>query len=674
MNNKLDKILRILLPPKMRRLKICWGGIYAKNRYLGRLKSILYGRIVFADLDLDRPKDYVRQMERVFELVKIDCKDRYVYPFDPLVFREVTPGFQSLGSMTPDFLQILRCDIELLKKRIIKCKDTEFVYIHLSLIQSIENLAKRIRNSLDNCSTERASVLKGYFPDMLYRDPRSLDEAIQKLLFFNSLFWQANHWHIGLGRLDMVLYPYYIHDIENKKLRKSDAEDIIKAFLSVLSKDTRAKSPELYGDTGQYIMLGGIAEDGSTLQNDLTEIFIELFKQFHKPDPKLILRVNKDTNSMIWNKAVECLALGTGSPLIMNEKVIIDNMVKFGYDKEDVYNVGTSACWEPLVIGKSSDQNNILPSIIALQPLNEIVLEVNEYINFEQMLADYMGRLKTLIFKSVHDVSLDCSPLFTLFYDNCIGKERDFSNGGTKYTYHGVQIVSFPNLINALLNIKKFVFEEKLITLKGLATAIANNYKDDVDMLILLKSNELKFGSTNVEVLALCNQLMTFIGECLEVVRINGEKVKVGFSSPNYIFSSRGFEASADGRKKSDPFAVHISPLSSNVDIVEIMHFATKLNYEGNRINGNVVDFTIPQSYIQNLDKLRDLLKISCENGLFETQLNVLNYKQLLDAKQNPEKYPDLIVRVWGFSAYFNDLPELYKDNLIERARMYEST
>ncbi|MGH6553693.1 glycine radical domain-containing protein [Bacteroides hominis] len=127
-----------------------------------------------------------------------------------------------------------------------------------------------------------------------------------------------------------------------------------------------------------------------------------------------------------------------------------------------------------------------------------------------------------------------------------------------------------------------------------------------------------------------------------------------------------------DGRKAGDPFAVHISPLSSEIDIAEIMDFATKLNYEDNRINGNVVDFTIPASYIQSPTKLENLIKNACNRGIFELQLNVLNYKQLVDAKLHPEKYPNLIVRVWGFSAYFNDLPNEYKDNLIERAKLYE--
>ena len=89
-------------------------------------------------------------------------------------------------------------------------------------------------------------------------------------------------------------------------------------------------------------------------------------------------------------------------------------------------------------------------------------------------------------------------------------------------------------------------------------------------------------------------------------------------------------------------------------------------------MNGNVVDFIVPASYSKNPDKLATILKTACKKGIFELQLNVLDKKTLIDAKAHPEKYPNLIVRVWGFSAYFNDLPEEYKDNLIQRAELYE--
>ena len=673
MNPILNNLLNTILPMKAKRYKSCIGGVYGKNKSVGRVKSILKARIIFADITKDRQEDYVRQMADVFKLVKIDTNQEYVYPYDSFVFREVTPGFQSLGSMTPDFGDILHMDVRQIKYKLNECTDKRFASIHIKLIDSIEGLANRISQELNINSTKRNQELSAYFPSMLYRVPQSLDEAIQKLLFFDALFWMANHWHIGLGRLDNILYEYYQKDLENGTITIEETKEKIYKLVEILSSHTRSKSPEIYGDTGQYILLGGVDKNGVTVENELTDVFLEIFSEFKKPDPKLILRVNGCTSRHIWEKAVACLIQGTGSPLIMNEEVVIDNMIKFGYDRNDVYNVGTSACWEPLVIGKSSDQNNILPSVVSIKVINKQVLSGNHYSSFVEFLSETKVLIQEQILRAVRDVKLDCSPLFSLFYDDCIQKEKDFSLGGARYSYHGMQIVSFPNTINALLNIKKYIFDEKIITLAELADAIKSNFENREDIYQLLKSNDLCYGSADANVVSLTNDMMTFIGNCIEKVTINGGKVKIGFSSPNYITQSRDVMATPDGRKDLDPFAVHISPLSSKIDIAEVMDFASKLNYENNRINGNVVDFTIPQAYVKNPSKLVDLLIARFKNGLFETQLNVLSYKQLVDAKFHPEKYPNLIVRVWGFSAYFNDLPASYKDNLIERARLYES-
>lgn len=128
------------------------------------------------------------------------------------------------------------------------------------------------------------------------------------------------------------------------------------------------------------------------------------------------------------------------------------------------------------------------------------------------------------------------------------------------------------------------------------------------------------------------------------------------------------------GRKKNgEPFAVHISPISEKVGIKEILDFASRLDYSGNRINGNVVDFILPSAFLKDSKKLELILRDSISNGIFELQLNVLNVDILRDAKIHPENHKDLIVRVWGFSAYFNDLPESYKDYLIKRAETYAS-
>ena len=176
------------------------------------------------------------------------------------------------------------------------------------------------------------------------------------------------------------------------------------------------------------------------------------------------------------------------------------------------------------------------------------------------------------------------------------------------------------------------------------------------------------FGSTEPEVVALSSELMDFISQEVDKHTCNGQKMKVGFSSSQYVISRVEVPASMDGRKAYDPFAVHISPLSQTIDIQEVLDFAGKLQYTGNRLNGNVVDVIVPPAYIKQKNKLCSIIQSAMTTGVYELQLNVLNAAILKDAKAHPEKYPNLVVRVWGFSAYFNDLPEEYKDNMIARA------
>lgn len=240
--------------------------------------------------------------------------------------------------------------------------------------------------------------------------------------------------------------------------------------------------------------------------------------------------------------------------------------------------------------------------------------------------------------------------------------------------YQGAQLLGFPNLVNSLLNIKEYVYEKHLVTWDDCRKIIADNYEGHEDLLRLFRSgSEDKFGKAVPEIVSLSNDIISSLSEELKSITANGNPIKFGLSSPNYITQSKEFPATLDGRKAGEPFAVHISPVSSSIDICEVMRFAGMMDYPSNCLNGNVVDFILPPSYQRQPQKFASMLMDAFSNGMFQLQLNVLDKKTLIDAKQHPEKYPTLVVRVWGFSAYFNDLPEEYKDNLIARAELYES-
>lgn len=661
-------MIREIIPESFRKRLSLYQRIRIKNR-IGLANTFFDGRPIVYNIKEDNIHNYVNQFRKTVELIPV-TNGFYFYPFDSMILRDRGSN-PFICSVTADYGLILNTTLSSLQQDIDNCKNESFSKAQLSMVYSIEKLIDNAQKKLLLSKDTRASVISSYLKNIKDTKPVSLDEALQKLLFFNGLFWQMDHWHVGLGRLDYILWPYYQHDIENKVISKDEAKHLLREFILTLGKDMHAKSASLYGDTGQYILLGGVDRDGNTVNNDLTKLFLNIISELNIPDPKIILRVNKDTTDEIWRNSIDCISTGCGSPLIMNEELIMKGMVEFGYKKEDVWNVGTSACWEPLIIGKSFDQNNPFCSITVLKSLNQILYSDEHIDSFQSLLKGIKINIAKQINNTIKDIEFDVSPLYTLFFDSCIKKEKDFSLGGADYSYHGVEVVSFPNLVNSLLNIQKYVFEDNTFTIEDVRNALAVNFKGHEDMRTILLSNPLRYGKQNSTVVDLTNELMQFISDEVNKYTCNGTKLKVGFSSSAYITLSKGVKASMDGRKDSEPFAVHISPLSKDIDINEILDFAGSLDYSGNRMNGNVVDFILPKSYLDNKDKLIAILKHAMTTGVYELQLNVLDAETLKDAKLHPEKYPNLIVRVWGFSAYFNDLPEEYKDNLIKRAESY---
>lgn len=598
-------------------------------------------------------KGYENQLNKICKRIKINDQQYFVYPYSSKMHRFIHPGVTNILSITPAYEDVLK---------------TDFSVINNNVVKSLRILLKRI--SIISSNNERFKVVQGLCSDLL-SPSKSFEQALQKILFFHGLLWQMGHGHNGLGRLDMVLYPYYKRDIDNGVLDKMKAEKILREAIAIIGANTHDKSAILYGDTGQYVLLGGIDQNWTNVENDLTYMFLDVFSTSSVPDPKLILRVNKNTSKDIYDSAAKCILKGNGSPLILNDDKVISLMKDFGYEEADCYNIGTSACWEPLILGKSFDQNNNLTSISPLIALNTTLMRHTDCKSFNQLMNYFYEELEENIKSCAHDLNMDCSPLFSLLFEEPRKRGIDISKGGAKYSYHGMLVVGLPNVVNSLLNINELVFEEKILTLDECVSAIKNNFKEKNDLKNILKNQELKFGCSDRKVIEITNNISDRINDIVSKIKINGQPAKVGFSSPNYISQAHDIPASMDGRLYGEPLATHISPVGKDIDITEILNFSGLMKFDGCRINGNVVDFIIPRAFNRYPEKLSLLLQDAQKRGVYEMQLNVLDKETLIDARNHPEKYPYLVVRVWGFSAYFNELPDEYKVNLINRAESY---
>lgn len=508
---------------------------------------------------------------------------------------------------------------------------------------------------------------------LFHRPAKSFFEALQRILFFNQFLWQTGHALNGLGHLDWILYNLYRHDLSNGVLTRKAAADLLKDFFKVLHDNYWFKSSMLLGDTGQIIILGGRDQDGQYHCNDLTYLFIEVSKELHLPDPKVLLRCTADMPEDLLELAVDCIATGIGAPLLANDDEIILAMLSCGYDAVDVHDYGVSACWEPLIPGLSFEPNNVA-SLNFAEPFTRMAdsPKFDSAKSMRDIISLYVASLREYIAELLIPLTtkpFEEDPLLSLLSPSCVERGKDITQGGAKYNNLGVTSVGLGCVVNSILNLDKLVFSEGKLTLAELNDTRKRNFVGKDELVEELKGLSPAFGSDSEIVVELAKYLLAFTSSEFKKYKTPyGGVFKFGLSSPNYINGADKVPATFDGRRNGDPFSVHISSASA-IPTTELISFAMKLDYRENRLNGNVIDFiTSPGTLQNNREKYAALLRAGFAGGIFQLQMNVVDSKTLIAAKADPTLFPNLVVRVWGFSAYFNDLPEEYKDVLIKRA------
>ena len=600
--------------------------------------------------------------------ISFDVNSRFVYFIDTKKTIAV-PG-NILSNFTLDYDKIVHGSFMDLAT---KAQGTDEYGMEAKLvIDGINILVKRIIDAipLSQLSEELKEKHTEYFERILFAKAEHFEEALQRILFFNQIMWQTRHRLNGLGRLDKMLADLYQKDIDTDILTEEKACELVYDFLNQLSKYASYKSDALEGDIGQIIILGGNQPNGKYFCNGLTEIFLKEQANLKKPDPKTFLRVGKNMPDSLLKLAVSCLTAKTGSPLFSNDEVVIPVLKGFGMPNEDAYSYCVSACWEPYIVGKSLDQNNIMV-FDYFKALDAVLNNGVEYRSIEELVESYIkenGKCFKEFLQSVDEMKWAKDRLVSIFMDGCAEKRKDVSEGAAKYNNYGITTVALSNVVDSLFNIKKLVFKDKKYSLAEMNKARVENFDSAPEMFIEVTSLKKSYGHDIAEVEALVNRITSSIASIAKSYHnALGGTVKFGLSSPGYNILSKRMSADFSGRKNGKPYNTHIS--CTDAGYTEIVGFAGKLEYSDQRFNGNVIDFFMTESLIdENTGKFVLFMKGAIASGFFQMQMNLIDSKTLIDAKAHPEKYKGLIVRVWGFSAYFNELPESYKDLLIERA------
>ena len=629
------------------------------------------------------------QIKNLFRKVEIDIPSNgFIYFFDEL--KHLNFDGKLINGISPDYSKILKSSVYEYNEFYFHPKagrgfardlSSDFIKNQLDTLDGIELFIYRIVKKLRNSNHKDRAKFARYFENMIDAPAEHFEEALQRILFYNQVLWQTGHSSISLGRLDKILEDFYFDDLNSGFITQEEVYKIIKSFLKTLHSYQWYKSDAFMGDTGQVIVLGGKYEDEYGeyyFYNDLTYMFLRAIGELKLYEPKIILRISNETPRDLMELALGTINKGISNIIFSNDEIVIDKMVEFGYDKEDATNYSISSYYEPSTVGKGLEQNN-LACISFLKPLNEFldnetpqVLDMID--NYGELFNSYKYYLKKEVdslIETLDDIEWNEDPLLSLFTDDCNDNQLDISKGGAKYNHYGITTIALENTVNSLYNIKRLVFDDRKYTLNDLNKMRKNNFKKDKyhGVYNILMNMKPCFGMDDEEIINITNDVILLLEDCLkDYTNEFGGKIKFGLTNSSHMFLDDEISASFDGRKNGGPFNQYIS-LDTDKDFTEILRFASKIDMDRCKFNGNVIDLIFAPNFIKNhFDELTDFLISSIKSGFFQMQINVVSSKTLIEAKEEPETHPNLIVKFCGFSTYFNDLPKEYQVLLINRA------
>ncbi|MGF1584268.1 MAG: glycyl radical protein [Bacteroidales bacterium] len=542
--------------------------------------------------------------------------------------------------------------------------------------------------------------------------PQNFHQALQ-LVYFVQLILQieSNGHSVSLGRMDQYLYPFYQKDEDNASVDEVFITELLEnTWIKLLSiNKIRPWAHTRFSAGGplyQNVTIGGQTADGDDAVNELSYLILRSVGNMKLTQPNLSVRFHKNISELFMIECIQVIEQGFGMPAFNNDEVVIPGLLKLGVTREDAFNYSAIGCIEIAVPGKwgyrctGMSFLNMMRVLLATlydgldrssgKTFHKGLGHFKEFDSYEKLFEAWVHQIKYYTRKTVEvDTAVDTALeelvpdiLCSAFVDSCISRGKTIKEGGSKYDFISGLQVGIANLGNALAAIKKLVFEEGRISKEELMDAIESDFagKEGEKIRCMLLNFAPKYGNDDNYVdLLLRDAYMAFITELekYHTTRHNrgpiGCRYYAGTSSISAnVPSGAVVPATPDGRKAFTPVAEGSSP-SSGTDLLgptAVFRSVSKLPTEkimgGVLLNQKLSPATIRNG--QDKQKLISLLRtFFTELKGWHVQYNIISRDTLMAARENPEKYRDLIVRVAGYCAFFTTLSPDTQDDIIAR-------
>ncbi|MCK4746746.1 MAG: pyruvate formate lyase family protein, partial [Bacteroidales bacterium] len=329
--------------------------------------------------------------------------------------------------------------------------------------------------------------------------PGTFHEALQFIRLVHSIVWLSGHYHVGLGRFDQYMWPYLKEDLLEGRIDMKNAEDLLAEFFISLNKDSDLYPGVQQGDNGQTLMIGGITKEGLDGVNELTYMVLRVARDVAMIDPKINLRISKDTDLELLALAAELTRMGLGFPQYSNDDVVIPALNAHGYKLEDARNYTVAACWEFIIPGKGMEVVNIgavsLPAAVD-EGIRKVLSNNGTFEDIISCTTDNIQLQVNNLVEHYRKLDLPPAPFYSVLMNGYLETGRDLSKG-LDYNNFGIHGACTSNAADALAAVKRYVFDEKSVKPDSLIYALDNNFEHMEELRQRLSGNELKVGNNN---------------------------------------------------------------------------------------------------------------------------------------------------------------------------------
>lgn len=532
--------------------------------------------------------------------------------------------------------------------------------------------------------------------------PETFWEALQYYWFVHlGVITELNTWDAFCpGRLDQHLYPFYLKGLERGELNRESAKELLQCFwIKFNNQPAPPKVGVTLQESGTYtdfanINIGGLKADGTDGVNEVSYLLLEVVDEMRLLQPSSNIQLSRKNPDAFVKRACEIIRKGFGQPSVFNVEAVVQELLRQGKSLVDARLGGTSGCVETGAFGKES---YILTGYFNLPKVLEITLNrgcdpgtgrqigpktrcPRELPDFDGLMAEFSRQLNHFIQVKMtgNDIIEELyarempAPFLSLIIDDCIEKGVDYNAGGARYNTNYIQGVGIGTITDSLAAVRYHIYDNKTLTWDQLLDALKDNFECHEPLRQLLLHKTPRYGNDDDYADALMREVFEIFHRAVDGRQtVRGGTYHIDMLPTTcHVYFGSVTGATPEGRKAGKPFSEGISPVqgADRGGPTAVIKSAAKMDHI--RTGGTLLNLKFTPQLLageKGLMSLVHLIRSYFRMGGHHVQFNVVDARTLRDAQKNPENYRDLIVRVAGYSDYFNNLGTALQDEIIAR-------